>query len=148
LWAEQRRNGYVIADFASALGMMNEEARAEQLFKEGLEITRSGPAYLILLEDYSIFLQQQERYGEVIQVLRKLHTAKPYHYHVKRRFARCLFEEAKRAMAGGEYIVEDACINEAIQLLSQLIQKAPADEWAQHCMQIVRGRDYTASLIV
>jgi hypothetical protein len=63
LWSDQPKDGYVIADFATALGMLHEDQRAEQLFKQGMEVAKGTSGYRAILEEYGIFLQHRFRFG-------------------------------------------------------------------------------------
>jgi Tfp pilus assembly protein PilF len=143
-YSENATDGNAVADFAAALGHINEYVRAEKLFADGIKEC-DGEHLAAIMEEYGRFLQRRSRFNDANNIFRQLHAMRPHWHHVSRRFARCLFEEAKQAKTDQAFAESEVCLREAETVLTGLVQSATEDEWARYFLRIVQRQDFNAN---
>jgi|GEM_PF-4330487 len=143
LWTAAQTDGYVIADYASALSLTGRTADANQLFEYGLqECKGSKNDRRTLLEEYTLFLGRADQTLRCHELYRELLRIWPYALHNHRRFAQALLNAASAARSNGRQGIEDSCLIEAEQVIRKLLEIAPADQWAVDFLHRVEHRLY------
>jgi tetratricopeptide (TPR) repeat protein len=142
-WSAAPGDGYVIADYASALSLTGRTVDAGQLFEQGLQDCKGvRNDRRALLEEYALFLVRSGQIARAHELYRELLRSWPYHLHNHRRFAQSLLDAAGAARASGGRGLEDSCVQEAEQVIRKLLEIAPADRWAAETLHRVQHRVY------
>jgi tetratricopeptide (TPR) repeat protein len=143
MWQGNRRDGRVLADYATALALGGRTQDAEQVFEEGLKVcTYSRGGRIAVLEEYAKYLDQRGRFPKAHEKYRELIRLQAYSLHVYRRFSRSLMLAAATARADGDVGREDACIGDTVRHLKKLLEIAPEDTWAAELLHRVEQRIY------
>jgi tetratricopeptide (TPR) repeat protein len=143
LWSSEPSNGYIIGDYAGALAWENRWADAEDLFQRGIKECKGVRSdRRALLEEYAKFLDRKGSHAEAHDKYRELVQKWPFVLHNYRRFVSSLLEAAGEARENRSHTVEQACEQEAQDILQKLLEIAPGDVWAADNLHRVQHRSY------
>lgn len=143
MWDAAPSDGYVVADYASALIASRRTADAQAVLDRGRdEVPRRSQGFRSLLETYACLFEKQGRFHDAFRMYREAIGASPNHLHLYRKFAHCLIDAAAAYRSEGRSAQEDGAVAEAKQILGKLLQMAPLDSWAADALHEVEHRAY------
>lgn len=144
MWQASGKDGRVVADYGAALGKLGRTKDAEEVFEAGLQECDSRKQDLgFVLEAYSQFLSERGMFTRAHSLFRKVIRMRRHELFLQRRFAKSLTEAARTYAQVGDHATEDACQEEARQVLLKILEVAPYDKWAAGQIEGVDNRAYS-----
>ena len=142
-WQSDRSSGFRTADYAGALAFVGRTSQARTVFRDGIKRCSGDKRGLPSLKyEYAMFLSGAEAFSDAHAQFRDLLRMRRHDLHVYRSFAKSLHEAAASYSRSGNRQAEDACLQEADDVLQQLLELAPRDEWAERLLHKVSNRIY------
>jgi tetratricopeptide (TPR) repeat protein len=143
LWDASPNDGFVVADYSTALRAAGRVTDANAVLSRGFnEVPRQAKGRRPLLEAQAEILEREERFTEAFAVHRELVNSWPTYLHLHRRYASCLLAAAAHFKAARDSAREDSAVNEAKAILTKLLQIAPLDKWASDALHSAEVRAY------
>ena len=143
MWDAAPTDGYVVADYATALIESRRTGDAHAVLERGMdEVPQRSPSYRCVLETYGLMFEKQGKFTDSFRMYRDAISAAPNHLHLYRKFARCLLDAAATYRSEARSAQEDSAVTEAKQVLGNLLQMAPLDSWAVDTLHEAEHRTY------
>ncbi len=117
LWDSAPNDGFVVADYATALRLSNRSQDAKLALEKGLQdVPVNSRGRRALLEAYADLLEAQGSFAKAFEVYRNLLSTWSSYIHIHRKFASCLLRAAGLYRGDGDSAREEAAAGETVQV--------------------------------